>query len=157
MIIDGLTPAHHQPFKEQLKANDPRAEAEANSILRRIFVPGTNFRDLFERNWQRLGPRGVGTNHILFEAGIDFIVMPIRPKSFPTVDITVEEIKKAKSGHFLEMYWKSVKHVDSLQMFERYEKDSWTPDLADDVREKLIPEVIRMVILAWIAAIYKGR
>lgn len=157
MVIDGLTPAHHQPFKDQLKSLDPRTEAEVNSLLKRIFMPGTNFRDVFEKNWQRLGPRGLGTNHILFEAGIDFIVMPIRPKTYPAIEISTSDLKKAKTGHFLDMYWQSIQKINDLQMFERYEDSSWTPELATDVREVLIPETVRMVILAWIAAIYKGK
>ncbi len=156
MVIDGLTPAHHQPFKEQLKALDPRAAEEANSLLKRIFMPGENLKDAFEKNWQRLGPRGLGTNHILFEAGIDFIVMPTRPKSYPN-HITAADIKRAKSGHFLDLYWRSIQKIDKLQMFERYEASSWTTDLAADIREVLIPEAVRMVVLSWLAAIYKGK
>jgi hypothetical protein len=156
MVIDGLTPAHHQPFKEQLKALDPREAAEIDGLIKRIFMPGESFADLFVKNWKRLGPQGVGTNHILFEAGIDFIVMPMRPKGYE-VEIKREEMKKAKSGHFLDMYWAAIQKIAALNMFERYEKGGWTPDLAMDVRNILVPECVRMVTLAWYAAITKGR
>jgi len=156
MVIDGLTPAHQQPFKDKLKELDPRTAEEVNSLLKRIFMPGASFRDIFEKNWQRLGPRGLGTNHILFEAGIDFIVMPIRPRSYPN-SITVDDIKKVKAGRFLDLYWKSIQEISKLRMFERYEESSWTTELATEVREKLIPVAVRMVVLSWLAAVYKGK
>ena len=156
MVVDGLTPAHHQPFKDQLKAMDSRTQQQLNSLFKRIFVPGRNFRDIFQKNWRRLGPRGLGTNHILFEAGIDFLIMPLRPKTYD-VEISKYDIEKAKTGHFKDIYLASVHDIARLKMFERYEAQGWTTSLATDTREILIPTCIRMVTLAWLAAIYKGK
>ena len=157
IVIDGLTPAHHQPFKEQLKEIDPRDAHEINSRLKRIFYSSDSTIESLTNNWKRLGPRGIGTNHMMFEAGIEFIVMPMSPRQLAKVTITTDELKKVKSGHFLQIYIATAKKIDSLHMFERYEKSSWTTDLAADVREQLIPEVIRMVVLSWLAAVYKGK
>jgi hypothetical protein len=156
MVVDGLTPAHHQPFKDQLKDLDPRTQEELNSRFKRIFMPGANFRDLFEKNWQRLGPKGLGTNHVLFEFGIDFLIMPLRPRRYK-LEISKKEIESAKTGHFLKLYWQAVQDINQLQMFERYEKKGWTTSLATDAREKLIPTAVRMVVLSWIAAVYRGK
>ena len=158
IIIDGLTPPHHQPFKEQLKEIDPREAAEIDSRLKRIFTSGgDNALDTFALNWKRLGPHGVGTNHMMFEAGVDLLVMPLSPRHLSRVEITTAELKRVKSGRFISLYSDAVKKINSLRMFERYEKSSWTTDLATDVRETLIPEIVRMITLAWLAAVYKGK
>jgi hypothetical protein len=155
MIVDGLTPAHHQPFKEQMKELDPRELFETNSLFRRAFMPGDTLKELFIKNWKRMGPKGLGTNHILFEAGIDFITMPIPPKKL-IPKIPPEEIKLAQHGEFLDLYLSSVQKIASCQMFERYVEKGWTTDLAEDVREKLLPEAVKMITLGWIQGIYHG-
>jgi hypothetical protein len=158
IVIDGITPAHHQPLKEQLKAIDPRTEEEVNSRFKRIIYTSSDPVEALVNNWKRLGPRGIGTNHVTFETGIDFLVMPLTPRFLASkATLTSAELKKAKSGHFLDIYKKSILKIDSLHMFERYEQSSWTTDLATDIREVLIPEAVRMVVLAWLAAVYKGK
>jgi hypothetical protein len=154
VVVDGLTPAHHQPFKKQLKELDPRSEAEINSILKRILVPSKNPLDLVLKNLRKSGPRGIATHHILFEAGIDFIVMPTSPKKLaPTIEISVRDLALAKSGKYPALYRQSVDHINQHQMFQRYETAGWTSDLVEDVRKVLLPEAVRMVILAWLAGL----
>jgi hypothetical protein len=155
MIIDGLTPAHQQPFKEQLKELDPRDLAETNGVLKRIFMPGDSLSEYFTKNWKRLGPKGLGTNHILFEAGIDFITMPLSPKKL-IPPLTRSEVEKAKAGQFLELYMDAVKKIAGYKMFERYVEKGWTTDLAEEVRAKLLPEAVKMVTLGWIQGVYSG-
>lgn len=157
IVIDGLTPAHHQPFKEQLKQIDPRDAHEIDSRLKRIFYSGDSTLDSFINNWKRLGPRGIGTNHMMFEAGIELLVMPMSPRHLAKVQISSSDIKKIKAGKFTDIYLSTIKKIDARHMFERYEQSSWTTDLAADVREILIPATVRMVALAWLAAIYKGK
>jgi hypothetical protein len=41
-------------------------------------------------------------------------------------------------------------------MFERYEQKGWTEDLARDVRGAMIPEMIKMTALGWLAGVCKG-
>ncbi|MDR2064031.1 MAG: hypothetical protein LBQ02_04610 [Candidatus Nomurabacteria bacterium] len=155
MIVDGLTPAHQQPFKEQLRELDPRELSEKNTVLKRIFMPGDNLKEYFIKNWKRLGPKGLGTNHMLFEAGIDFITMPLSPKKL-MADLKAAEVAAAKRGDFDQLYMQSVQQIASRKMFERYLAEGWTTDLAEDVREKLLPEAVRMVTLGWIQGIYHG-
>jgi len=158
VVIDGLTPAHHQPFKEQLKEIDPRESHEISSRFKRIFYSGGDSAiESFVLNWKRLGPHGLGTNHMMFEAGIDFLVMPMSPRSLAEIEITSADLKKIKSGRFISLYTAAIKEINTLNMFERYEESSWTTELATEVREKLIPVAVRMVVLAWLAAVYKGK
>lgn len=156
LVIDGLTPPHHQPFKKQLKELDGVDTAEINSRLKRIFVPGDNPVDFLVKSWKRLGPKGIGTNHVLFETGIDFLLMPRSPKSL-LAKIANSDVNRVKSGKFFEVYDESVQKIARMRMFEQYEKSGWTTELADDVRNILVPEAVKCVTLAWLAGIYKGR
>ncbi|MDR0397879.1 MAG: hypothetical protein LBH36_01695 [Candidatus Nomurabacteria bacterium] len=155
MIVDGLSPPHHQPLKEQLRELDNRELSELKSRISRIITPGTNMKEFFELNWKRMGPRGVGTNHVMFEAGVDFLLMPYTTKQLVT-SLHCEDIKRAKNGEYISMFKKSVEYIDSYQMFERYERDGWTEALAHDVRDVMVPEMIKMISLGWLAGIYKG-
>jgi len=158
LVIDGLTPAHHQPLKEQLKTIDSRTEEEVNSRIKRVVYTSSDPIEALVNNWKRLGPRGIGTNHVTFETGIDFLIMPLTPRYLAgKITVTTAQLKKVKSGHFLDLYKKAILKIDSANLFERYEQSSWTTNLATDIRELLIPTAIHMVVLAWLAAIYKGK
>ncbi|MDR0591478.1 MAG: hypothetical protein LBG75_02925 [Candidatus Nomurabacteria bacterium] len=155
MIVDGLSPSHHQPFREQLKELDSRNIEELRSRLSRMITPGTGIKDFLKLNWKRMGPGGVGTNHIMFELGVEFIMIPFRPKQ-AAVELSVADVSRVKSGEYMSMYKDSVKRVDSYQMFERYEKKGWTEELARDVKKVMIPEMIKMISLGWLAGVYGG-
>lgn len=152
LIVDGLTPAHHHDYFGQLREFDAREVEEINSILKRIIVPGDGFIDSFRRNWKKIGPKGIGTNHILFEAGIDSLVMPISSRRL-AVELDPRDIKRAKQGKYNQLYLESVRKVAKLNMFERYEHSGWTNDLVDDVRNVLIPECVKMIALGWLSAL----
>jgi len=152
IVVDGMTPPHHRPYKEQVDRIDPREREEMNSRFKRIFTPGNNPLEMLMNNWKLVGPGGISTNHILFEAGIDFIMMPLSPKRL-IGEISKEELKAVRSGKFLRLYDKSIHRIYKLEYFDRYEAAGWTSELAADVREVLLPECVKMVSLAWLAAI----
>lgn len=152
LIIDGLTPAHHHDYHGQNKEIDPRELEEINSILKRIFTPGATFTDAVKRNWKKIGPRGLATNHILFEAGIDFIVMPL-PASRLALELNPADIKRAKQGKYDRLYMESVRKIATLNLFERYEHSGWTNDLVDDVRRVLLPECVKIISLGWLSVL----
>jgi hypothetical protein len=152
LVVDGLTPAHHQPFQDQIKTIDPRTIDETNSILKRIFTPGDGTIDTLKRNYKRLGPGGIGSSHILFEAGIELIVMPLPAKRLMSAP-SKSAIQSARRGHFPELYLEGVHRVNDLHIFERYLAKGWTPDLADDTRRVLLPECVKMITLAWLSVI----
>jgi hypothetical protein len=153
MIVDGLSPSHHQPFKEQLRELDNRDVQALKGRLERMITPGASMREFLALNWKRMGPRGVGTNHIMFEFGVEFILMPVLPKQL-AVPIEPILVQSAKEGKFLDIFKASVRHINDYQMYERYEAKAWTEDLARDVRTVLLPEMVQMITLGWLAGAY---
>jgi hypothetical protein len=152
LIVDGLTPAHHHDYSDQVKQLDPRELDEINSILKRIFVRGAGLTDTIRKNWKKIGPRGVATNHILFEAGIDFITMPLSAKRLE-VELSPSDLKRVRQGKFVQVYLESVRRIADLHMFERYEHGGWSTDLVDDVRNVLLPECVKCIALGWLSVL----
>lgn len=148
LVVDGLTPAHHQPSKER-----PETDTHVEEHKTNIGAAA----DVLKLYWKYLGPSGGGIHHLMFEAGVEAIVMPLSPQSLAKIKIPAEDLEKVKSGQFIKLYEASVRKIDSYKMFQRYEKSSWTTELAHDVREVLIPEAVRMVSLAWLAAVYRKK
>lgn len=156
MIVDGLTPAHQYPFKDKMKELDNRELHEIDNQLKRIFLPGNGEKSMLTTNWEHMGPKGLATNHILFEGGVEFIIYPLSPKQLMT-GLSDEEVKKAKTGKFIEMYYEGVYEVAEMKMFERYCDKGWTGDLAYDVRTELLPKIVKYVSLGWLAGFYCGK
>jgi hypothetical protein len=139
LVVDGLTPAHHHSFIAL------RGGTSSGSIL------GT-----LKLYWGNFGPgSGVGINHFTFEAGIESIVVSLSPSTLAKVEISAAELEKVKSGQFIELYETAIRKIDAYKMFQRYKRSSWNAKLALNVRKVLIPEAVRMVALAWLAAAYK--
>lgn len=156
MIVDGLTPAHHYPFKEEVDKLSKRDRKEVDNLMKRLFLSGDGILNSIEVNWKHIGPKGVGSSHILYEAGIDFIAMSLRARQL-IKPITAEDIKKAKNGQFVDLYYKSVYKIADMKMFDKYMKSGWTTELANSTREVLLPEAVKCITLGWIAGIYEGK
>jgi len=144
-VVDGLTPAHHRPLKVRPQKTNTRGNRSNVLSAAKLY-------------WKAFGPGGdVGMGHMAFEAGIEFIIMPMSPSKLAEVKITDDELEKIKSGKFIELYEKSIRKIDTYKMFQRYKESFWTNKLAFEVRKVLIPEAVRMVALAWLTAVYKGK
>jgi hypothetical protein len=61
-------------------------------------------------------------------------------------------IKLEKRG-FESIYLDSIQKINKLNMFKQFTKSDWTGVLAKQTKQILVPEMIRMVILAWYQAI----
>jgi hypothetical protein len=149
-IVDGLTPAHHFPYEETLAELRGGAGLETrNTIKDKIVLPGDTRREQVRNNWKMWGPRGLLTTHSLFEWGVAALIAPFSLKQVP---ITAEDMDDLYAYGVLELFRRTAKEVGGLNMFERYSKYGWTPQLARQVRNHLAPAIVKMVTLAWYAA-----
>lgn len=149
-IVDGLTPAHHFPYEETLTELRGGAGLETRTTVKeKIILPGENRREQVKNNWKMWGPRGLLTTHSLFEWGVAALIAPFSLKQVP---INQADISKLYEYGTLELFRRTAKEVDSLNMFDRYSKYGWTPRLARQVRNHLAPAIVKMVTLAWYAA-----
>ena len=145
-VADGLTPAHHDPFEEQVKelrAQDHRKE----QVLGRVIMTGAGSRTQFVRNnWKYWGAKGVMTNHTLFEAGV---AVAAKPLQFASAEISPELVARLKKDGFLAVYQEMIREVDSLGMYDEFKRKGWTRSLGQQTTRRLMPIIIQAVVLAW--------
>lgn len=153
-ITDGLTPAHHYPLEEKLEELRGNESLETrDSVLKKIFVPGKNKMALLRNNWEYWGAKGVMTTHFGFELGVATTISAARVKEIVP---SISNITRVKEHGFIHVFDDALKHVAKLDLYDEYIKAGWTRRLARDTREKLVPEIVQTVSLAWYDAVLRA-
>ena len=152
-VTDGLTPAHHEPLEEQLKAL--KNEAVHGEKLRGKLVMASNGskRQFVKNNWSYWGAKGIMTTHTLFEGGV---ATAAKPLSFKIAAADAHDIEELQSRGFGRIYLDMVHVIDELGMYERFKRDGWTGTLARQTTKTLIPTIVHAVELAWLEAYYQA-
>lgn len=146
-ITDGLTPAHHYPLEEKLEElRDNQGLETRNTYRKKLIMPGKNRRNMLRNNWEFWGAKGVMTTHFTFELGVATTIATGRLLS--TVPTGNDVIRLQKDG-FMTLFDEALDHIVGLQLYEEFARVGWTRRLAKDTRELLLPEIIRIVTLAW--------
>jgi hypothetical protein len=150
-LVDGLTPAHHYPYEKELEELRGSTRHSRKGLVGRAYVKGETRRDSLKRSLQLIGPRGLLTSHALFEGGAFTIMAPLRlAKAMPTPEDIAEIREFGVVGYFQRI----AREIAVLEMYERYIERGWTQKLSRDIRRELAPRMVRVVTLAWYAALY---
>lgn len=152
-VVDGLTPAHHYPYKEELKKLHGGESKESKSIKLKLVIPGETLSKRVHNNWKMWGDKGLVASHLAFEMGIAAMIIPLRfQSSYPSAD----DIKELQSKGFIELFRQRATQIAGMHMYEAFCKSGWTPKLAKQVRRELMPPIINAVTLTWYAAVLKA-
>ena len=150
VVTDGLTPAHHYPFREV------RDELVGDSDFVKIIgvqlkgvTKGENFAETMRTNWLYFGAGGLMTKHVAYEYGVAYIITPVPLKKLQPTDFKREE---AENANCEKDFYKALEKIDSYKMDNHFLEHGWTTELAVETREILIPEIVRAITLAWAAA-----
>ena len=150
-ITDGLTPAHHYPFRQVV--DELMTDKDYASIFGREIkgiMRGNNLMQTARNNWLYWGAGGVMTKHIAYEYGVAYIIAPIGIKRLAPKNIKKSEVKDIDLE---KEFYAALHRVDSLKMYDEFLQKGWTTKLAKETREKLIPEIIRTIALSWASCI----
>jgi hypothetical protein len=149
-IVDGLTPAHHYPYEEKLaEIRGGKGLETRNTLWDKLIMPGTNRREQLLNNWKMWGPRGLLNAHGVFEWGVAVMMAPLTEKN---VALTKHDITELHKHGTLGLFKLKAKEVAALEIYDRYVQRGWTPQLARQVRKRVVPSITKMVTLAWYAA-----
>ncbi len=151
-ITDGLTPAHHYPLEEKLEELRGGEGLETrNTRRKKILLPGENRRHQLRNNWEFWGAKGVMTTHFLFELGIATTLAASGrvPDTVPTGN----DLVRLKNEGFEPLFDEALYRVADLRLYEEFYRAGWTRRLAHDTKELLVPEIVRIVTLAWYGCI----
>lgn len=154
-IVDGLTPAHHYPYREKLaELRSGEGNETRTSLKEKVIMHGDTRREKVKNNWKMWGPKGLLMSHGMFELGVAAIIAPL---PFSDSKPTASEIEDFISIGITEWFTRTAREIAVMDMFARYHKKGWTTKLTVEVRNKLIPDIIKHVTLAWYAALVDAK
>lgn len=154
-IVDGLTPAHHFPLEAKLEElRGGESLLTRDSFRKKIVMPGDTRRERAMNNWEYWGAKGVMTTHVMFEIGVATTIASHRfEKAVPSAN---DRIRVEKEG-FNRLFLEAVHDIHALGMYEEFHRTGWTGKLARQTRRQLVPQIIKMVVLAWYLAATKTK
>ena len=153
-IVDGLTPAHHFPYEEELtKLRGGKGIETRTTIMRKIIMPGASPTDQLKNNWKMWGPKGLLSTHGMFEFGIAAI---IKPMSFQNYVPNEAEIAKIVHMGVADYFRLIAREVAALGLYDSYYASGWTPRLAKQIRLHLAPMIVQTISLSWYCAILEA-
>jgi len=154
-VVDGLTPAHHYPLNDKIEElwGKPRKEIVGNKATKSI-IHGSNRRDTISKNWEYYGAGGVMTSHLMFEIGI---ATAISADKFKFSGPNTFDIGHLKRNGFEIQFMQSLHKINDIKMYEDFVKNGWTRRLMLKIKKILIPEIIKIVSLAWYQAILMSK
>lgn len=146
-ITDGLTPAHHYPLEEKLEELRGGQGLETrNTTGKKLVLPGKTRRHQLINNWEFWGAKGVMTTHFTFEWGIATTLASGRlQKCAPSGN----DVVRLKKEGFMPLFDEALMRIVNLKLYEEFSRIGWTRRLARETRAHLIPEIVRVVTLAW--------
>ena len=153
-IVDGLTPAHHYPLGDKIEELWGKAHDDRKSLKSKLVIRGDGLKDTISKNWQYIGADGVFTAHLLFEAGV---ASAISTTNFKHCGPNRDEVNHLNEAGFEAIYREAVAKIYNLNMYKEFGKTGWTWHLAKETKTILIPEMIKIVSLAWCDAIAKAK
>lgn len=149
-LVDGLTPAHHYPYEEELeRLRGGESRHTREGLTGRLYVKSPSIRESVLMSTKLVGPKGLLTNHAMFEAGAYALIRPLSLNSGRPSKAELDEV--LKKG-VVEVFKRQAREVADLRLYDRFIAGGWTPRLARQVRKEMAPRMVRMITLAWYCA-----
>lgn len=154
-IVDGLTPAHHYPYRRAVdELMSDKDYKELFGVKIKGIMRGDNLAQAIRNNWLYWGTGGVMTKHVAFEFGVVYTIAPVTLKSLMPEGLH----KKDFLGiNYKKEFYSSLDKVANLKLYDRFLEKGWTPDIVMDVRNILIPEIVRAVAIIWASSLEEAR
>ncbi len=154
-LVDGMTPAHHYPYEEELiRLRGGQGIETRTTPKEKILMPGDTVRAKMKNNWQMWGDKGLLATHIAFEMGVAVLIVPMRSTKF---EIGKSDMDFVVREGMLALFKRSAKEIAGLKMYDKFYDSAWTPGLAKLVRKELMPVIVRTVTLVWYAAVQEAQ
>ena len=154
-ITDALTPAHQYPMEDKIIEISGKHPTERIKLNQKMFLPGDTWRKRLSANWKYLGPKGVMSSHMLYEMGVAVLTTSLSARKIAQKP-SPQEITRLKNGEFITMFEDSIQFVAKKQYYQTFIRKGWTSRLARETRTILLPEISKLVALAWLEAIRRA-
>lgn len=149
-LVDGLTPAHHYPYEDELSRLRGGEERHTRKgLVGRVYVKSNTVRESALASMKLVGPKGLLTNHAMFEAGAYAIIAPLKiSKGKPNQ----EQMENIVKNGVVATFKQTAREIAELGLYHRFMAGGWTLSLNKSIRKELAPRMVRMITLAWYAA-----
>jgi hypothetical protein len=149
-LVDGLTPAHHFPYEEELsKLRGGAGNESRTTIKEKLVMHGDTHTEKFVNNWRMWGSKGLMTTHGSFEWGFSVLIAPMRHTDvMPTQKERREFDEIGLRKHFVL----TAREIATMGLYDQYYAKGWSLKLAYRIRYKLAPPVVKTITLAWLSA-----
>jgi hypothetical protein len=155
-VTDGLTPAHHYPYRENLVemlGDDIDAQ---ETVAKKILKSGDTWREKLLNNYEYYKPngKGLGSAHLYFELGVAMTTAPLR---FTDVKLSRNDRARVQTaGGIVPFYLDIVKKVYRLGMYDEFLRTSWTLALTRQAKNELMPTIIHTVLMSWYYCVWRA-
>jgi len=149
-LVDGLTPAHHYPYEEELaRLRGGEARHTRKGLTGRVYIKSPTVRESLLMSTKLVGPGGLLTNHAMFEAGAYALIAPLSLNSSRPKQADLDHIREVG---VVEVFKEMALEIAKLHLYDRFIAGGWTLRLTRQVRREMAPRMVRMITLAWYAA-----
>jgi len=156
-IVDGMTPAHHYPYEEELVRLRGGQSIETRTTYRgKLLMPGETFSERVKHNWEMMGHEGLLSTHLAFEFGVAVLIVPMRRGTREPLNEAELQLARSKDG-YLKYFERKALEVAELQLYEKFYQVGWTPRMVRLVRKKLVPAIVDVLALTWYAALNEAK
>lgn len=152
-LVDGLTPAHHYPYEEELEVLRGEDKASRTTLKEKLIIKGETKRDTLKKNWKMWGAKGLMSTHGLFEAGV---ALTLAPNKITLGNPSKAELKRAVEIGIEEYFMQTAREIAMLDMYDRFYRRGWTTKLARETRNKLAPKITKVVVAGWYQALHEA-
>ncbi len=145
-VVDGLTPAHHYPYEQELQRLRGGQGIETRTTAKeKLVMRGSTMREKLRNNWDMWGDKGLLATHIAFEAGVALVILPLRFSRLKLLPVP-------KDTNYLTYFRTQATAVADLKLYEQFYAAGWTPGIARRVRRELVPIIVSTVAYIWQSA-----
>ena len=145
-IVDGLTPAHHFPYEEELNKLRGSDAPSRSSVRQKLVIPGSSVREKLHNNWKMWGESGLLSTHIAYEMRVAVLTVPY---SFKSVQVTAADLKEFRTLGFDNYFKRVSEQIAAMSTYDAYRTGGWNAELRRAVTKEIMPKMIRTVTLAW--------
>lgn len=149
-IVDGLTPAHHEPLEEAIEQIRGEGKETRTSVYKKLVYPGANTRERLRNNWYVWGAGGIMTTHSTYEWGVATTIASLKLRDGYPEAVDLERLRQ---NGIDGLFRQAATEIYQLKMYETFQRKGWTSKLARQTREQLAPLIVKVVCLAWYDAV----
>ena len=148
-VVDGLTPAHHYPYEEELERLRGESLESRDTVIKKLVIPGDNVRDSVKKNWEMWGSKGLLTTHALFEWGVALLIAPLNlaRKTIPATDLHA-----AKELGYIELFRQRAVEIADQDIYHAYYEYGWNKKMMNAVKSFLVPTIVMTLAEIWYLA-----